>query len=94
MSDLTSDLREHANYDKHNRYAAECMCKAADEIERLRELIPVAKEAREVAACFYRLLNCDQIDLALTELDRMGIKPDFGTRLQKAISAAEQGGKP
>jgi hypothetical protein len=43
MSDIVSDLREHANYDKHSIYAAEIMYTAADEIERLRELCESAE---------------------------------------------------
>lgn len=61
------------------------------EIERLRALIPVAKEARKVAACFSRVLNSEQIDTALDELAEMGIRPAFGTRLEEAIEAAEAG---
>ena len=64
----------------------------AHEIERIRGLIPAAKEAREVAAAFFRVLTPNQIDMVLAELSTLGIKPAFGTRLQDAIKAAEAAG--
>lgn len=55
----------------------------------LRKLIIAAKEAREVAAIFFRALDYDQIDCVLGEIAQAGIAPAFGTRLQDAIAAAE-----
>ena len=63
--------------------------------EELRKLIIAAKESREVAAIFFRQLNCDQIDCVLEEIAQAEIAPAFGTRLQDAIAVAEAaaGGK-
>lgn len=58
-------------------------------------LIEAAKEAREVAAAFFCVLDPDQIDIVLADLENIGVKPGFGFRLQAAISAAEaEGAKP
>ena len=61
------------------------------EIERLRVIIPLAKQAREVAAAAFRHLNPDQIDTFLAELDELGAEKEFGLKLHQATVAAEAG---
>ena len=56
--------------------------------DRQTALIEAAKEAREVAAAVFRVLNPNQIDAVLADLKRLGIAPAFGTRLQDAIAEA------